>query len=320
MWPLFPTDLETLPFEPRDASARRVEFFGPADPDDTVARMCAPGDVSDSWYYNVSQPRLAPFILGPGQSSTRASVIVVPGGGNRYLSWRKEGTQVAKWLNSIGISAFVLKYRVVTSPVGAQRYESFLRYYYDAVAGGQRMQSADIQRAVSVLRDSAHRYGLRRDLVGVLAFDTGGAAAVDAAKKVYKWYAHVDEVDEVSHTPDFALFIYPVGGDLANLQLKNSFVAVAQNDPCAEPFAVERQFYYMGTSNANTELHVYDRNAHGFGDCSLYVPGGAWQPSCAWVANAELFIKDQVLGDKAPLDEFQHRLPMPDLGRTFLTK
>src|SRR5580704_16054793 len=100
------------------------------------------------------QPSITPFVLPKGSGSGSA-IIVCPGGGYQNLSMDKEGYAVAKWLNTIGVSAFVLKYRL--GP----------RYHHPIELG-------DAQRALRILRSRAADYGFRPDRIGIMGFSAGG--------------------------------------------------------------------------------------------------------------------------------------------------
>lgn len=138
-----------------------------------------------------------PFIADPSKA-TRTAVIVAPGGAYISLADNHEGRQVANWLNAMGITAFVLKYRV--GP----------RYHYP-------VELEDMQRAIRMVRANAAKYGIAPDRIGVLGFSAGGHLSAmagthfgppDAAAK--------DEIDRVSDRPDFLVLGYPLISYIAN--------------------------------------------------------------------------------------------------------
>ena len=138
----------------------------------------------------VHHPSLAPF-PAPGGGPAGAAVIVCPGGGYLRLSWTKEGTEIARWLNSLGVSAYVLRYR--------------------AVEYGHPAPLRDVTRAVRLLRSRAGELGHRPDRIGVLGFSAGGHLASSAATLFDDPAARTGAaLDAVSARPDFALLIYPV--------------------------------------------------------------------------------------------------------------
>ena len=135
---------------------------------------------------DVSQPALIVF-LTPEERNSGAAAIVCPGGAFRHLSLNKEGYEVADWLNSIGISAFVLQYSVPDKHDQAGK---------------------DIQRAMRIVRSRADEWGINQKKLGVIGFSAGGnlsaRVSVVPEKNVYN---PVDLADNVSCIPDFALLM-----------------------------------------------------------------------------------------------------------------
>ena len=122
----------------------------------------------------------------------RGAVIVFPGGGYVFLAANHEGRQVANYLNSLGLTAFVLRYRV------APRYRD-------------PVPMLDAQRAIRFVRAHAGEYGLRPDQIGVLGFSAGGHLAATVATHFDDGRADAaDSVDRASSRPDFLVLGYPV--------------------------------------------------------------------------------------------------------------
>lgn len=137
---------------------------------------------------NVSQPTLTLFRAARQEKPTPA-VVVCPGGGYGILAFNKEGTEVAAWLNTLGITAVVLKYRVPSNRDGAFQ---------------------DIRRAVRVVRSHALDWNIDTARVGVLGFSAGGhLSARLSTDSAHETYAALDAVDELSARPDFAVLVYP---------------------------------------------------------------------------------------------------------------
>jgi acetyl esterase/lipase len=120
----------------------------------------------------------------PKRAKNGTAVVVCPGGGYRGLAMDHEGVQVATWLNSLGITAFVLKYRL--GP----------KYHHPA-------EMNDVHKAIRTVRARAAEYGVVADKIGVLGFSAGGHLASTAA-------THFATEDGVSSRPDFAVLVYPV--------------------------------------------------------------------------------------------------------------
>jgi acetyl esterase/lipase len=187
------------------------------------------------------------------KQKTEAGIIVCAGGGNKYLAINMEGEEVAKWLNQLGITAFVLQYRVPLKQKGALQ---------------------DIQRAMRLIRSNAAKWNLDTHKIGVIGFSAGGNLAARAGTAYNKVsYSPVDQTDSLSCRPDFALLIYP--GSLASgpehklipelVVDKNTppmFLFVANDDPIGLPLSFA---YALHDAKVSMELHVYPKGGHGYG-------------------------------------------------------
>ncbi|MCP5546708.1 MAG: alpha/beta hydrolase [Akkermansiaceae bacterium] len=135
---------------------------------------------------NVSTPTLSIF---PAAGEKRPAMIVCPGGGYQYVVVDKEGAEIAKWLNSQGISAYVLKYRTPHNREGALQ---------------------DLQRSLRLVRANASKWNIDGKRVGVIGFSAGGHLATMASNRFAKpSYQPVDSADNQSPRPDFAVLVYP---------------------------------------------------------------------------------------------------------------
>jgi len=141
----------------------------------------------------VDTPELHHF-PAPPEKATGACIIICPGGGYGKLAWNKEGTEVATWLNTLGVEAVVLKYRVPRRK-NREKHDAPLQ---------------DAQRAVSLVRHHAKEWGLDPKRIGVLGFSAGGHLSATALTNYDKrHYKSVDAVDKASCRPDFGVLIYP---------------------------------------------------------------------------------------------------------------
>ncbi|MEO6914257.1 MAG: alpha/beta hydrolase [Chitinophagaceae bacterium] len=188
-----------------------------------------------------------------GKKNNDAGVIVCAGGGNKYLAINLEGEEVAKWLNQLGITAFVLQYRVPHKQQGALQ---------------------DIQRAIRLIRSDASKWKLDTHKIGVMGFSAGGILAAHAGTSFDKiTYPPMDAIDSLSPRPDFALLIYP--GSLASgpdhklapdLKIDKDtppmFLFVANDDPIGVPLSFA---YALHDARVPMELHVYPKGGHGYG-------------------------------------------------------
>ncbi len=232
--------------------------------------------------HNVSKPTIAVYRPAPDKD-TGTSVIICPGGGYNILAIDHEGEQVARWLNSIGVTGIVLKYRIPRR-AGTSNDDPPPQALMDA------------QRAVSLVRSKAGDLGFDPGRVGILGFSAGGhLAAWTATNPDQRAYAPVDEVDRASCRPDFLVLIYPAylvkkGSDQlapeirANAQTPPTFFAHAGDDPVTVESSV---LFYLALRRAGVpaELHVYATGGHGFG----MNPGD--RPVSAWPKRSEEWLR-----------------------------
>ncbi len=209
---------------------------------------------------NVTRPTLEVF-LPPREKNTGAAVVICPGGGYNILAYNKEGTEVAQWLNSIGVAGIVLKYRVPARK-GRERYEAPLQ---------------DAQRALGIVRQRAKGWMIDPGRIGILGFSAGGHLSATVSNQYEKrTYPRVDDADDVSCRPDFTLLIYPAylvppkgDGTLApELKVSSNtpptFLAQTEDDGVRVECSL---FYYLALKNAKVpaEMHLYPVGGHGYG-------------------------------------------------------
>lgn len=188
-----------------------------------------------------------------GAKGAAPAVLVCPGGGYNILAIDLEGTEIADWLNSIGVTAVVLKYRVPNNKEGA---------------------FADVQRAMSIVRFFAKEWNIDPKRLGVIGFSAGGnlcgRVSTDFEKKSY---APIDRIDELSCRPDFAMLVYPyLFGDDNKLaenivitkKTPRTILIHAQDDWVKAQNSI---FYYLALKEAgvSSELHVFPSGGHGYG-------------------------------------------------------
>jgi len=147
---------------------------------------------------NVTKPTVTVYKPAK-EKDTGAAVVIAPGGGYTILAYEHEGTQVAEWLQSIGVTGVLLKYRVPRRP--------------DAPKGEPPVWALqDAQRAMSLTRSKAAEWGIDPKRIGMLGFSAGGhLTAWTATNPDKRAYDAIDDVDKVSSRPDFAVLIYPGG-------------------------------------------------------------------------------------------------------------
>lgn len=148
----------------------------------------APGAVGNQ---DADRPSLLLYVP-PAANTLRSAVVICPGGGYSTLAMDHEGRQVAEWLNSLGLAAFILKYRLAP------------RYHHPAML-------MDAQRALRYVRAHAAEFGLAPDRIGIWGFSAGGHLAASAGTHFDAGHpTSSDPIERVSSRPDFLILAYPV--------------------------------------------------------------------------------------------------------------
>jgi acetyl esterase/lipase len=220
---------------------------------------------------NVSSPTISVYKPTPDRD-TGAAVLVCPGGGYHILALDLEGTEVCEWLNSIGVTGVLLKYRVPKRE-GRERH-------------GPPLQ--DAQRAMGLIRQNAGAWGLDPQRIGVLGFSAGGhLSAMLGNNHAARTYPAVDAADKLSCRPDFAVLVYPGGltqkeqGDKVPAELAPStntppmLLVMAQDDP-VRPENVLHYTLALKQAGVPAELHLYPSGGHGYGLRRTENPVTAW--------------------------------------------
>ncbi|HUP81172.1 MAG TPA: alpha/beta hydrolase, partial [Pirellula sp.] len=200
---------------------------------------------------NVKTPQ-AHVYLPPINIRTGASVVICPGGGFSILAWDLEGTEVAQWLTTQGITAVVLKYRVPTR----NQEPSWLAPTQDA------------QRTMSLIRSRANEWKLDRNKIGILGFSAGGTTAVRASLAEKRLYDAIDNADKEACLPNRSILIYSGGlpGDIEASTLKTINVT-EKTPPMFIVHAYDDFVPVQGAANmllamkkvgVPSELHIYD--------------------------------------------------------------
>ncbi|MEI6712998.1 MAG: alpha/beta hydrolase [Verrucomicrobiota bacterium] len=223
---------------------------------EATAKLLDSGKANPNRVTNVSDPEIWVY---KAAAPNGAAVVVAPGGGYFMMSWIHEGTQVCEWLNSIGVTAILLKYRVPTRD-DERPYEK---------------PTADALRAVGMARHKAKEWGVDPARIGLLGFSAGGNllghAACDRGERSYKVNPEVDD----ERGPDFGVMIYGGGfldKDLVKFKEGFSvpadappmFFAVAHDDK-TNAIELARLYLEYKRHNIPAELHVFTQGGHGFG-------------------------------------------------------
>ena len=201
---------------------------------------------------DVTNPVLEVF--DAGQNRNGSAVIICPGGGYNILAIGHEGYEIATWFNSIGITAFVLQYRVPEQREGALQ---------------------DLQRAVRLVRENAGKWKLDPNKIGVLGFSAGGSlAARICALPDSNLYPTVDQADKQPFRPNFCMLIYPAyldKGPANSISPENAphktmpptFIFATADDPYSNSALVMASA--MRVAQRPVELHLLPEGGHGYG-------------------------------------------------------
>jgi acetyl esterase/lipase len=225
--------------------------------------------------YKVGTPGMYAFFPS-AQENKGAAVIICPGGGYERLAYIISGWQLAKWFNTMGISAFVLNYRLPNSPDLKERHLGPLQ---------------DAQRAMRLIRAHADKWGIKRDKVGILGTSAGGHLAATLGTHLTDVSAIGDSLNKVTFRPDFMILISPVinlgpyahAGSRKNLLGPNpaaellkkysleqqvsaatppAFLVHAANDKSVSPRNSLLFYQALLEKNIPASLHIYPQGGH----------------------------------------------------------
>jgi acetyl esterase/lipase len=236
---------------------------------------------------NVSTPTLAVYKPAP-EKDTGAAVLVCPGGGYHILAMDLEGTEVCEWLNSVGVTGVLLKYRVPRRE-GLPPHAAPLQ---------------DAQRAMGLVRHRAKELGIDPRRIGVLGFSAGGhlAAALSNIFQV-RTYPVVDGADKESCRPDFSVLIYPAyltkdnQGEILAPEMSvtsntpPTFIAMAEDDPVKVENAL---VYFKALKDAKVpaSMHLYPTGGHGYGLRRTEQEVTTWPDRVAdWMRSSGLLVR-----------------------------
>jgi acetyl esterase/lipase len=228
------------------------------------------------WMSLVSVPQLIPFFPAKGKANGTA-IVICPGGGYAGLSMVKEGYKIAQKLNEIGVTAFVLKYRLPSDHIMVDKTIGPLQ---------------DAQRAIQLVRQNAAKWGVNAARVGIMGFSAGGHLASTEGTHYAK--AVIANPDNISLRPDFMMLMYPVisFGEYAHVGSRENLIGKSPSQEQIDLYSNEKQvtkdtpptfiihaqdddvvpientlmFYdALNKAKVKAEMHVYQSGGHGFG-------------------------------------------------------
>ena len=216
---------------------------------------------------NVSEPDLTVF-RAPSATASTPAVIICPGGGYQILAINKEGSEIAAWLNTLGITGVVLKYRVPNNRDGALQ---------------------DIQRAVRLVRARQKEWNIDATRVGVMGFSAGGNLCARLSTTCgTASYPAIDDTDQLDDRPDFVVLVYPAYlGDKGRLaqnltistKIPPSFITQAEDDKNYVP-GTKLYVEALAAAKVTHEFALYPTGGHGYGLHSA-MDAKAWPDRCA---------------------------------------
>jgi acetyl esterase/lipase len=235
---------------------------------------------------NVVTPTLTVYKPDPAKSNGTA-MIVAPGGGFLFLSWQTEGTEVAEWLASKGVTAFLLKYRLSDSGSTREEFQKAMMALFSSISAAGNPENSgkpegDINRnkamseiavlgqedgrqAIRIVRNRAAEWGIDPHKIGIMGFSAGGMVTLGPLLQ-----------HDAESRPDFAAAIYtpwadnPVPADAPPL-----FILVASDDMLTEKGSIQMYSAWKAAKKP-TELHIYSKGGHGFGMQKKGLPVDSW--------------------------------------------
>lgn len=243
---------------------------------ETVKERSGDPKLLDRAISGITEPSIIPMVP---KKPNGTAVVIMPGGAYQRVVVDKEGYDIGQWLNDQGVTAFILKYRLP----GEGHKQQYL------------VPLQDVQRAMRYIRANAADYKINPDKIGVIGFSAGGhLASTIATKYDYQAYEAIDDVDNESARPNFAMLVYPVislqhliahSGSRKELVGENytkklvdlfssemhvtkdtppTFLAHAHDDGVSTLNSVK--FYTaLKENNVSGELHIFKDGGHGFG-------------------------------------------------------
>ena len=239
-------------------------------------RRNEPEQAKDYWVKNIHNPSLTVFLPTAGKANG-AAVVICPGGGHRLLVYTAEGVEPAKYLNSLGITVFVLKYRLGRDTLSPYKIDVHARQ--------------DGYRAMRLVRSKAAEYGLDTNRIGMMGFSAGGEVVDMVAFGDGKGDpAAPDPIDRLNAKPGFVIQIYPGPlyiPDVIPADAPPAFLLAANDDPCCAVPVVSLLQKYRD-AKVPVEVHIFTQGGHGFnmGNRSKLQSISTWPQRLAdWLAD-----------------------------------
>jgi acetyl esterase/lipase len=247
------------------------------------SRRNEPQIAKDYWIRNIHNPSITAY-LPPKEKANGAGMVICPGGGQRLLVFNAEGDEPARWLNSLGVAAFVLKYRLAREEGSPYSLEKHPRQ--------------DGQRAMRLVRSRAADFGVDPNRIGLMGFSAGGEVVSMVAFSPEPDDQNApDPIDRQRSRPDFLVMIYPgpLGiPDKIAADAPPAFLLAADDDQCCSGSTV-RLLQLFREAKVPVEAHIYAQGGHGFnmGNRSKLASLKGWPQRLAdWLSDSR-FLKTE---------------------------
>ncbi len=280
---------KTMAATPEPAAIPLYEGVAPGSEGATHTEVWTRAFNNEVWIRNITKPTLTPFLPKKGKANG-AAVLVIPGGGFKFVSASNEGWPIAQWLADRGIAAFVLKYRTDETPADNDAFAKAMIAMFsappkiDRVAefGGDTVgrARADAQTALRMIRGNAAKWGVDPKRVGIVGFSAGAMTTMATTL-----------ADAPDARPDFIAPIYGFMGPVTPpAKPQPMFAAIAGDDSLLAHtgFGLIESWTKAGGS---AELHWYSGGGHGFGSHKKGTTSDLWfDQFVAWM-KAQGFLK-----------------------------
>jgi acetyl esterase/lipase len=249
------------------------------------SRKNEPEQTKDWWVKNIHNPSVTVY-LPPPEKANGTAVLICPGGGHRALVYDAEGRDPAVFLNKLGITAFVLKYRLAREENSPYRLDREVRQ--------------DAYRAMRLIRSRAKEWKIDPSRLGMLGFSAGGEVVDLIAFTTGKGDPKAEDlVERYNGRPDFVMLVYPGPYSIPDSIPQDAppaFLLVAEDDSCCSG-SVMKLLHGYRAAKIPVEAHVYAQGSHGFnmGYRSNLQSLKAWPQRMAdWLADMRLLeIKEE---------------------------
>ena len=278
-----------LLFVPLQILAQQEIPLWPAGAPGFESRRNEPVHAKDWWIKNIHNPSITIY-PAPREKANGAAVIICPGGGHRELVFNAEGVEPAQYLNNLGVTAIVLKYRLAREEGSPYSIDKHVR--------------EDAYRAVRLVRSHAAEWNIDPKRIGLMGFSAGGEVVALVAYTSGEGNIHaIDPVDRLNGKPDFQILIYPgpLGiPDAVDAKAPPPFMLAANDDVCCSGPIVKLLQVYRN-AHVPVEAHIYAKGDHAFnmGNRSSLTSIKTWPQRMAdWLSDNNLLVPVRMIENK----------------------